>query len=259
MYSRPIGLIFALFCMGACTVLENRGECPCQIRLDLTSQTLASFDSVAVCVSVPGGGESRIYSVGRDRYAEGFVVETSCRDSVFISVFPADMSPYFKNGCLTLPLGSDCPQLYSYAGVCDTSADTCTVGVVMHKNHCRVSLRFVAWSPGSYACRVQGSFCGYHADGKPMQGDFSYALHFDMNGMAYFNLPRQGDSSLELEVTGADGSRSHFAIGNMIEQSGYDWSAEDLRDITLTLDYATAMIGVGGSWWELEKFVRIVV
>jgi hypothetical protein len=63
-------------------------------------------------------------------------------------------------------------------------------------------------------------------------------------------LPRQIDASLMLEVDDGKGGYKAFALGQYIVSSGYDWTAEDLEDITVTLDYALTEIRLVIGGWE---------
>ena len=72
-------------------------------------------------------------------------------------------------------------------------------------------------------------------------------------------VPRQMDASLMLEVEDENGISKSFAIGEYIMASGYDWNAEDLSDITVTLDYYITGVTVLVQKWDDEFVFDLVL
>ena len=71
-------------------------------------------------------------------------------------------------------------------------------------------------------------------------------------------LPRQRDSSLSLEIAEDASVLKSFALGNYIEGSGYDWSAPELDDIVVTIDYARTRLSISVGEWERSYSFDVV-
>ena len=63
-------------------------------------------------------------------------------------------------------------------------------------------------------------------------------------------LPRQRDASLKLDIFGDDGLLKSFSLGNYLLESGYDWTAKDLRDATVLVDFAGTQIRIEVGGWD---------
>ena len=50
-----------------------------------------------------------------------------------------------------------------------------------------------------------------------------------------------------------------FALGNYIQQCGYDWTSEDLQDIVVKIDYACTRISITVGPWEYSYDVDIEI
>ena len=71
------------------------------------------------------------------------------------------------------------------------------------------------------------------------------------------SLPRQKDASLKLSVLEKTSVLKTFALGNYICQSGYDWTAENLQDIVVKIDYACTRVSIVVGPWEHSYDVDI--
>ena len=63
-------------------------------------------------------------------------------------------------------------------------------------------------------------------------------------------LPRQSDASLMLYIDDGDTSVKAFALGQYIVSGGYDWTADDLEDISVSIDFAQTEVLVTVDGWE---------
>ena len=90
-------------------------------------------------------------------------------------------------------------------------------------------------------------------------GNFMYAMYTDSAGACQLVLPRQTDSSLVLEVHDDTGILRSFALGEYVTASGYDWSEADLKDITVSLDYALTRVVIVVEAWAEEHVFNVVM
>lgn len=250
-----MALAVALSC--ACTVLENRSACPCQLVLNLDDPANYSCDSLLLRVSAQGYEWKKI--VGRDQYAIPVAVAVPVRGGVFVSVVDNRMSRYCSFDGFSIPLGEQCPPAYMFGTYCDTTADETEVDVRIHKNYCGVTVCFSSPAITEYDLMIRGDVSGYSREGVPLTGEFGFVPYFEKGLNSYFRLPRQNDASLRLEITTPRGSDTALALGSYIMQSGYDWSAEDLDDIVVYVDFVETAFTISINDWSAEVATDIII
>lgn len=252
----PSVLIVFVLCLvsAACSVKEDRRECPCRLMLDFRGIDTSlvtmlniyamSADGIVFSDTVAAEDFSRMYI--RD------VPHTLMR----VSLWGADGG----SDRLHIPYGLECPLLYMYSFDADTRAETYFREVNLMKNHCRLSVLFSGREQMPYRLTFRGNVDGYGTDGMPSDGDFAcVAYPADTEGLQVV-LPRQMDSSLLLDIEDEDTSvLKTFAIGEYLMKGGYDWSAENLEDVTVVLDYYITGINITYKGWDKEYSYDIIL
>ena len=71
----------------------------------------------------------------------------------------------------------------------------------------------------------------------------------DSSGSGTVCVPRQADNGLVLRILDEDKILREFALGEYIAESGYDWSAENLDDVEISIDYAHSFISIEVDDW----------
>ena len=224
--------VLLLCCLASCYVKEDRSACPC-------------FLSVAVENPSPG------QPVGLRFRCEGFeLLREVTADTVLVVPVPKQEVEVLAlsgaalpsdSGRLQIPLGYDSPPLYLFRGQVDARADTAFVNVLLHKHFCRLSMHFDG-PPGwgePYWAEVRGRVDGIDLDGEPSGGDFSCRL--DNGGSV--RRPRQDpEEELWLDVAMPDRVVRSFTLGTQMLNAGYDWTAADLEDLDLRLDFSVTTL-----------------
>ena len=229
-----LALPVLLLCSSAsCSVKEDRSACPC-------------FLSVAIENPSPGR------PVGLSFRCEGFedfrevtsdtvLVVPVPKQEVEVLALSGAALPSAGSGRLQIPLGFDSPPLYLFRGRVDAKADTASVKVLLHKHFCRLSMRFDG-PPGwgePYWAEVRGQVDGIGLDGEPSLGEFSCRL--DDGGSV--RLTRQApEEELWLDVAMPDRVVRSFTLGTQMLGAGYDWTAADLEDLELQLDFSVTAL-----------------
>ena len=133
--------------------------------------------------------------------------------------------------------------------------------IVLSKNYCRISVKMTGESGAVYPFSLEtlGNVSGYGFDMTPEHGDFRYVMKPDTEGIFHVNVPRQYDSSLILRVAEDDRSLRDFAIGEYLEEGGYDWTARELADVELVIDYAKADLTLTVEDWEVSFGFNVVI
>ena len=225
--------VLLLSCCASCVaVKEDRSVCPC-------------FLSVAVANPAPG------QTVGLSFRSEGFeAFREVTADTVLVVPVPKQEVEVLAlsgaalpsgDGKLQIPLGFDSPPLYLFRERVDARADTASVNVLLHKHFCRLSMHFDG-PPGwgePYWAEVRGRVDGIDLDGDPSAGAFSCRL--DSGGSV--RLPRQApEEELWLDVAMPDRVVRSFTLGTQMLNAGYDWTAADLEDLDLLLDFSVTTL-----------------
>ena len=219
-------------CMSSCSVKEDRSACPC-------------FLSVTVTNPSPG------HPVGLRFRCEGFeALQEVSGDTVLVVPVPKQEVEVLAlsgaalpsgDGRLQIPLGFDAPPLYLFRDRVDARADTAAVNVLLHKHFCKLSMHFDG-PPGwgePYWAEVRGRVDGMELDGEPSTGDF--ACRLDEGGC--IRLPRQDpEEELWLDVAMPDRVVRSFTLGTQMLGAGYDWTAADLDDLDLWLDFSVTTL-----------------
>ena len=104
---------------------------------------------------------------------------------------------------------------------------------------------------------MEGFYGGWTPDGSPAPGPFSRRLLPGTDGRAVLRLPRQGDDSLLLHIVFSDQVVRTFALGTYIAGAGYDWTAPDLEDLTLTVDISLTSVTISSDLWTRTEEIEL--
>ncbi len=283
----------------SCSVKEDRDACPCRLELEFSGEDAARCrDGIILTLrGVSGAADGFVLrDTLLDETAEDRVVWTSDvpkGQMVIAAVWPDDirLEQDIRTGkMVNIQAGKDSPMLWSCCKEVLLEKESVRHTMTLSKNYCHLALRVEDTSGATFPFRmeVRGNVCGYNLDGTLQSGKFvaevKYLSDADGNaaagmaaGMAadmaadalsssrnigieaYINLPRQKDNSLCLDIISEDDKVRTFALGNYIEDSGYDWSSENLKDITMTIDYARTSIGFRIGAWERYEHFEVVI
>lgn len=247
--SVSFALLFLVVC--SCSIKEDRRDCPCYLYVDLSELSLSLSPEVSISITGEGGFSfSRLLTP--DEYGSVLTVKVP-RSGVGVQAFYGTGAEGGSGRAdLSIPLGGECPPLLFHYAYVDTSADEARDTLRLHKDYCTLDVTMVS-SEGDFPFSVAiiGHVDGYEDDGRPHKGNFDVRDIPTICGRFLVRVPRQNDSSLILEIYDTDGILRRFALGEYIAASGYDWTAPDLKDIAVKVDYARIAINVSvGSWSE---------
>lgn len=257
---RPLVLISAICCLlscFSCSIKENRTACPCRLLLDFSGNDTVYVRSAELMVNA----------------SEGFhLADTlNCGDfnqEYMVSVPQGGLNVlawYGGEGCvdgnegLKIPYGEDCPEVYMDFFNLEAEGESVHKEVRMRKNHCIATIYVRTEEAFPYRLVVKGEVDGYDPDGTPSFGHFMCELELSESMNGRVTLPRQRDESLCLEVCAEDSVLKVFTLGRYISATGYDWTAEHLEDLTLTLDYTHNVIGITIGEWDKEHHFDISI
>ena len=247
--------VSALFLV-CCSVKEYREACPCRLVLDLSEVDTAVVRSADLYVSVPGG---YVFTdvIGRE-HVGGEYVTTVPRTELLINLSSGGGEMVSDKG-LDIPLGDECPPVYMHSSVIDGDCEMWHEKVRMRKNHCRVQMYLNGQESSGVSLTVKGKVCGYDMYASPKSGEFRCSKTADASYACAISVPRQKDDSLVLEIDDGSGVCKVFALGMYISSAGYDWSAPDLKDISVVLDFAVSHLVLKVQGWEEDHVFDVVI
>lgn len=243
-------LIITLFLGIAITgcVKERRGLCPCLLQLDFSRLDTSLVTEARVNVAGP---EGYVYDESIDAlsFAGGLEIRVPKGDCM-LYVYFGDKGLAVPNRGLYIPYGEDCPPVYMNISYVDTRFEQCRKVVVLRKNYCRLSVCVEDAEHFPFGLAIRGKIVGYGLDGLPVEGDFFCSVDNVAETDWTMSVPRQMDNSMVLEVNDGTSVLKTFALGEYISASGYDWSAPDLGDITVGIDYTRTKLTVSVLGWD---------
>ena len=241
----------------SCSVKEDRDECPCCLVLDM-AQVDTSVVKYAEIVVTASDGYGLRDTLSVEDFENGYVVDVP-RGDVGVGIYCGASDNVDDKGNLLIAYGDECPQVYMHASNIMAHGETVVESVAMRKNHCIMTIQVQAENDFPFRLEAKGWVDGYESGGLPSVGNFMYAMYTDSAGACQLVLPRQTDSSLVLEVHDDTGILRSFALGEYVIASGYDWSEADLKDITVSLDYALTRVVIVVEAWAEEHVFNVVM
>ncbi len=251
-----------LFAPVACSVKENRSECPVYVTV-LTDRFLQQGLHEGV-ISFAAAQPLHREKVGfLSCVREGFV-QACPRDYARVSVISGAEDAFLTAGTLSVPTGREAGLVWAYATEFAAWADEYVVDAEPHKQYCLIRFLFDGspTAPEGYPWRFRlvADCAGldlYSLEALP--GTYRTLVEPDAVGEWYSVLPRQRANSMKLEVFVPDGEdpmggRTDYVVdlGQAFEQQGYDWSLPDLRDIEVQVGFASAELTLTVREWERD-------
>ena len=252
-------MVFLAFGVG-CSVKEDRGDCPCRLILGISDVKIRSNDCLELQVTSENGDvicSEKLDSASLCRELSMDVPRTSLR----VMAWCGGEGMASEDG-LTIPLGSQCPQIYTYSSELDAKGEECRDTLRMRKNHCVMSVSFRRKDEEVVSLSLRGNVSGYDAEGIPVEGAFLASVIRDPSvtmGCHQVVVPRQNGGELILDVGDDDGKIKSFPLSECIAASGYDWTAPDLPDLMVTIDYVLTNVTLEIQGWDEEFFFDVVL
>lgn len=250
-------LLFALSfisCAG-CSVKENRGVCPCQLVLDFSEVDTVSVKSVDLFLRKDG--ELILNDVVvKEEFSEDYFAYVP-RTGLRLCVWSGTGGTLADS--LLIPYGEECPPVYIHSSHVDALGESARDVVMMRKNFCLMTLNVKMSVHPAISLAVSGNVDGYDVYGVPSEGDFMVRLYPESDDTFCIRLPRQLDDSLVMEIDTGDKVIRRYPIGRYIAESGYDWTAPDLEDIVIDMDFAVTYLSMVIQGWEKEYRFDVVI
>jgi len=231
--------IAGLVALCSCSVKEDRSDCPCWITViaENTTSLSAWYGSQKILDNHRGGLEDHTVPRG--------IVDLVA-----------------SNGIFTVPEGEQMSGLFAQLLHLDTDGEFVTAGVELKKQFATVTLDFKDEDDGrtAYGIMVYGNVNG--ADNrtlKPSEGPFC-CIPEEAPGRGYtFRVPRQKDESLRAVLTYNSTEVETIPVGELIRKAGFDWSKENLGDVSILCDLPAHTFTITVKEWEGPVIFEITI
>lgn len=245
-----VSLIVMLSSVPSCTIKEDRMECPCKLEIDLSpcvgKWSSVSFDLWDIKPFIteefdPDFSARRQYDIRR-----GYWTATA-----YAGIWDSEV----RDGAVHISPGCQSDRLFVFSGRVDAMGDDALVTVTPHKQYACLTIDLSSYGRDGkpYGIELVGNVAGLNLrDLSPLEGEFDISLDHRYDGIYEVLVPRQKDTSLKL-LFWRDGVLLDTAdIGEYIVRAGYDWSAEDLEDVTVKISYQKADVVVRVLGWDVS-------
>lgn len=237
---RALFPFLVFLCLCSCTVLEDRSSCPCTLSL----VPLSFSGRVHIMLEAPGG-------FLREEWVEDLDGESFRIPAEMLRCCVVQGAEPGPDGSWIIPLSEDCPELRVYKSRIDARRAAVTDTVVLHKYFCVMDICIDPSGPGGVGrVQVRSTTAGYDRYGESLQGVFCHSPSPLGGGSFRLRLPRQLSSDLEIDVEFLSGSRVLFPLGVYLDSLGYDWSAEDLEDVRISIDSRSSTVRIITEEWQ---------
>lgn len=244
-----------LVTISSCTVLEDRGVCPSNLRLTVKRQSEhICQDGLAWCaVYDPDGSSLAVSPLDSMNVRDTTLLYSVSRERISSVVSSREII----SGSVVAGSGEDMEELYAYRLEIDCSGESAE-GVIdqVDKQFCNLTV-ILAEEALPYAS-VLGLLARSPYDGTLFpslaahSGEFRYSTAFDGGNSVEVRLPRQGDSGLCLDLV-TDAFTATCDLYTIMKEASYDWDAPSLDDFTVTVSINRVAGIIEVLDWEVEE------
>lgn len=248
---------------GACSVKEDRFECPVYVTVLTDRYVQQGMNSGTVSFSasslIKREGVNFLSCIGR-----GFT-QACPRDYARAAVLSGVDNGRLMEEALIYPPGCQADLLWGSAEVFSENADAYVIDAVPHKQYCLIQFVFdeSPHAPDGYPWRfrIKADCAGVNIyTMAPIAGEYSCPVGPNSVGEWYGVLPWQKTNNMLLEVympyegSEREGRLDYIIdLGKAFADKGYDWTAEDLKDMVVKVGFTSAEITVSIADWVSDE------
>lgn len=245
-----------LVLLGSCSVKSDRALCPTLLCLNLSGGDESAMDIYVKGQVLPYRHAAHISKSVGENAQVSFEIDKGKTNVIAVSGLH---ECFIENGTLFIPEGGTMDEIFAFSADFEAEGDAKLIDGELHRQSAFLFLDIVSSDEDTYPfyVGVKSNTCGLTLwNMSPVKGGFLAMLHPILGVSHRICLPRQVDDSLSLEFYDSGLRKDSLSpvdkldIGLIISESGYDWAAEDLDDIYVSLDYSDASVSVRVIPWE---------
>ncbi len=243
--------------LAACTVKEDRSECPCLLVLNV-DEMADDRDHVDGLLTVSSDRFLFQEQIDIGSYAgTGYEIEVPRRETIS-SCAVGTVPALWRSDSLFVREGQEWGRVMHASETSGCNSDICHADMHFHKEYCTVGFILLGvplGEPYPFEIVLKADCCGiFMKDSAPVRGPYSAkARPSDVETIYSVRVPRQDDGSMLADLARAGEVVSVLDIGAAISAQGYDWKKADLDDVYVTIDYAHATFSVEIVDWDVNE------
>lgn len=244
----------------SCTVKEDRTPCPTWLNVDVSL-----FEPVADSLHMLAWGElGHIYT---DRVAldglDGTYENVVNKGTVISSAVSGVSGCIIDGDILTIRNGSQYDRVFAHVNMLECVDEFEYYDAVPHKQHAVMKLKVIFGEEAyPFSFVVTSDVCGMSLkDLSPAGGAFRVDVHMDGSLEKEVVLPRQYEDggALRLDIYKGDELMDSMGLASILQHEGYDWTAVDLADIEMVIDFADTDFNIGIKDWESGDGLTVII
>lgn len=226
-------LLMTILSIYSCTVKEDRDGCPCWLDIDVSA--CAHHSDV---VYLKGWhGDSQV--IGDKVYLSDFpeIYEKAVpRGMIDYTAYCGINTSLMSGDSVMIPEGNQSDRLYAYRSTVWADGEEAYDCIIPHKQFATVTVKMWDNDGEDTSIAVSGETAGFNVvEMKPVAGKFYFHAEKDESGLIIFRLPRQINKELLMSLEKNGKTSNVIQLGDLITQTGYDWSATDLEDVYIDI------------------------
>ncbi len=253
-------LLVSLF-SPSCSVKESRSACPCYTSVAVDDFILAGFAEATVSFSADR--LLRRETISLQEYEDvGYMIALDRRSNRAAVIAGLDKC-IVRGDSLITPYGLEADPIWLFSEKFYCEGDELVINARPHKQYCRLEIVVTGLSPGDrYDCsfRVKAESCGLDLYGRQaLEGEYCAWAQRSSTGDFFVRIPRQAENRLSLELLRTDAPDAPLftiELDRKLEAAGYDWTREDLRDISLEVDYSGTEVKLKIIDWDSDDVFK---
>lgn len=248
----------ALLLAVSCSIKESRVPCPCYIKVGFDDREHITED-----VTVMGWRDGELFRKDIDvSEYDPYWVTAVHKGSLQVMACLGLDGNVSEGHYAIIPFGNECDSLYAYFEPVDATGDDVTVEAHLKKQFATVHVDISkdASQMVEYDFIVDGNSCGFDLmDFSPVEGPFHCEpVPAKGSRLVVFRVPRQKDASLRMTVFKGDLDLGSFPIGDYMRRLNYNWDAQELQDIYITIDFIVGQVVIGIDDWETGVMMTFI-
>lgn len=232
----------------SCSIKEVRGPCPCWLQVDVSSCN----GSDKLLVSAWNPDKVFATKINVSDYPDCYEKSVP-KGEIAVSAIRGMKASSLTGHDLLVKSGNEADSIWAFASYVLALDESLRVKTALHKQFATVHLSIAKDASGGfpYKLRVNSNIAGFDVrDLSPVSGEFICSPQELAAGNFVFRLFRQKDDSFTVGLIKGGVSIGDLPVGEYVAKAGYDWSAEDLEDIYIGIDYIQSKATVSVEDWD---------
>lgn len=253
LFTIPALVLTAVVGLSSCSVKDERGGMPSYLRIifkDGPDGSPAKSDIYAMNTLSTGFDTFRWgRDLSPDSKPDGLLLCVP-RGYTRVGAYSGLDSGDSDEGTIFWENGVESDSLWAHTSVADCRRELARDTVLLHKQWCTLSVIAVNQrGDEGYNFRVEAPYAGMDVlTTEPVKEQWPYSSLMRLpEGNRYeVRIPRQkadDKAAMRLFLRIPSGEEvENYPLGDVLEKAGYDWTEEDLKDITLKIDFVRLVI-----------------